>query len=157
MATVNPSITYATNSTTQNLFAIYQIDGVTSYGTIGLASVVSLDTAQVSVGANIEYNTGRGEWTLFGNANTAYTFTASVTTRNVNPDSTYAWYDTISGNVIGTTAQVGQPLTVSYFKDTANAAVVSLTIVNANSENFQYPAQIVNASASITEVSGYEA
>jgi hypothetical protein len=157
MATVNPSITYATNSTLQNLFTITQTNGVTSYGTVGEASVITYADIPVTVGANIELNAGLGEWTLFGNANTVYTLTASVTTNQVDPAATYGWYDTTSGNVVGSIATVNTPLSVSYKKPTGNAVVVALTVVNSNGASFQYPAQVVNASATVTEASGYEA
>ena len=152
---ITPAITFATNSTTQNLFTISQVDGVTSYGSQGTTVVIALDTAEVAVGTDVSYNTSRGEWSLAGSANIAYTLSASVTTNNVDPASTYGWYNVDTGNVIGVTATVGTPLSVSYLNDTGSGVTVSLALTNASGEPFQYPAQVVNASATVTEVSGY--
>lgn len=152
--TITPAITSAVNSTTQNLFTISQVDGVTSYGTMPSGSTVTLDTITLAVGTDIAYDINQGEWTLDGTANIAYTLTASVTTRNVNPDSTYGFY-VVGGNLIGTTAQVGQPLTVSTLNDTGNAINVSLVINSADGQAFSYPSQVTNAIATVTEVSGY--
>jgi len=156
MATVNPSITFATN-TTQNLFTIIETDGVASYGTVGSSAVVTYGNIELSVGANIELNAGNGEWVLYGNANTVYTLTASVATNQVNPNATYGWYDMDTGNVVGVTAPVNTPLNISYTKQDGNGVVVALTVVNSDSQAFQYPAQVTAASATITEASGYEA
>ena len=134
------------------------VAGASFRSTVTSPQSVTFDTVLTDLGTDITFTSGGSGFTLSGAANIAYNLTASVEISGAPGTAapvTYGWVNTATGNVIGTTAPVGTPVSTTYLNDTAANVVVAVRIFNAGNAAFRYPAQVVNASAIVTAVSGY--
>ena len=167
--TITTAVTTVKNVTPQNLFTIGTTTtiptdpaqvGAPFYATVASPATVTFDTTLNDIGTDITFASSTN-FTLSGSnvANIAYNLSASVSITGepgFATPATYGWVNTATGAVIGTTAPVGTPVTTTYLNDTAANVVVAVRIFNAGNAAFRYPAQVVNASAIVTAVSGYE-
>lgn len=165
--TITTAVTTVKNVTPQNLYTIGTtttiptsppLVGATVFSSVASPATVTFDTTLNDIGTDITFASG-SNFTLNGSANIAYNLSATVTIAGepgFNQPLTYGWVDTASGNVIGTTESVGTPVNTTFLNNTAANVVVAVRIFNANNRAFNYPAQVVNASAVVTAVSGYD-
>ena len=164
--TITTAVTTVKNVTPQDLFTIGTtttiptsppLVGAPFYATVASPAAVTFDTTLNDIGTDITFASSTN-FTLSGAANIAYNLSASVSVTGgpgFAAPATYGWVNTATGNVIGTTAPVGTPVSTTYLNDTAANVVVAVRIFNAGNAAFRYPAQVVNASAIVTAVSGY--
>jgi len=165
MATITTAVTSVQNVTPQNLFTITTVNntngsaGVPQYNTVTSPQPVTFDTVLTDLGANITFTAPGNTFVLSGNANIAYSLSASVDVSGPTGLAypvTYGWVNVATGNVIGTVAPIGIPVSTTFLR-TSNANVsVAVRVFNSDSAAFSYPAQVINASATVTEVSGYD-
>jgi hypothetical protein len=133
-------------------------EGAIYYSTVTSPQSVTFDTVSNDIGTDITFVSGGSNFVLSGAANIAYNLSASVTVTGqpgVADPVTYGWVNVATGAVIGTVAPVGTPVSTTYLNNTAANVTVAVRVFNSDSTDFAYPAQVVNASATVTQVSGY--
>jgi len=130
------------------------LTGTVTLGTVATPQTVTYSALQTNVGNSIVANITTGAFSLAANvANIAYQLNGFV---NVTATpATYGWVNTATGDAIGPTAIAGTPLSTTYLKPTANAVSVALRVSSTSGQPFAYPTQIQNATATVTEISGY--
>jgi hypothetical protein len=167
--TITTAVTTVKNAVPQNLFTIGALTtiptdpaqvGATTFSTIASPATVTFDTTLNDIGTDITFASS-SLFTLAGSnvANIAYNLSASVDVAGAPGFAqpvTYGWVNTTSGNVIGTVAPIGTPVSTTYLNNTGANVTVAVRVFNYGAEPFSYPAQVVNASAIVTAVSGYE-
>ena len=134
------------------------IAGAEFRSTVTSPQSVTFDTVLTDLGTDITFTGGGSNFVLSGAANIAYNLTASVEVSGAPGTAapvTYGWVNVASGAVIGTTVPVGTPVSTTYLNNTAANVTVAVRVFNADDADFAYPAQVVNATATVTEVSGY--
>jgi hypothetical protein len=159
MALANVGVISVTQTGT---FPLYNTttDGLnkTVFTSPGRTANIIFDTTAVSTGANVAYSNSTGVFTLDGNL----TYQLTATTRVLNWPSTadeppaIEWYNITSGARIGLSVAI-PGTNVTMFKPTATTqiqarAAASSTILNLQ---WQYPASLQRASATVSSVSGW--
>lgn len=132
--------------------------GAAVRSTVASPQSATFDTVLTDIGTDITFVSGGSGFVLSGAANIAYNLTASVDVAGAPGTSapvTYGWVNVGTGDVIGTTVPVGTPVSTTYLNNTAANVTVAVRVFNADDADFAYPAQIVAATATVTEVSGY--
>jgi hypothetical protein len=134
------------------------VAGAEFRSTVTSPQSVTFDTVLTDLGTDITFTSGGSNFVLSGAANIAYNLTASVDLSGqpgVPAPATYGWVNVASGAVIGTLVPVGTPVSTTFLNTTAANVTVAVRVFAADDADFAYPAQVVNASATVTEVSGY--
>jgi hypothetical protein len=127
--------------------------GAVTLGTVATPYTVTYSAIQTNVGNTITANTTSGVFTLSGAANTVYQLSGSVEVTTT--PARIAWVNTATDAVIGPVVPAGTPLSTTYLKTTANAVSVGMRVSSLTGQPFAYPTQIQNATATVTEISGY--
>jgi len=127
--------------------------GTVTLGTVATPQTVTYSALQTNVGNTIAANTTSGVFTLSGAANTVYQLSGSATVTTT--PAQLGWVNTATGAAIGPVVPAGTPLSTTYLKVTANAETVGMRVSSLSGQPFAYPTQIQNATATVTEISGY--
>lgn len=160
MATVNPSIVRMFNEEPQDLATVQYtdswrdgVDGVPFYVSEGSTVTVVFPNTGPSYGTDIDVNTNTGVITL--NTVGDFVFELTATAFCNTAGAMYQWYNVDNESALGQAVPVGTPVSLVYLPaDTAN---VSLRITAPEGTEFQYPAQITDASAIVQIASGFVA
>ena len=167
--TITTAVTTVKNVTPQNLFTIGALTtiptspaqvGATTFSTAASPATVTFDTTLNDIGTDITF-ASNSLFTLFGSnvANIAYNLSTTVSASGFQGFAqpiTYGWVNTATGAVIGTTQPIGRPISTTYLNNTGANVTVAVRVFNRGGAAFTYPAQLTNASATVTAVSGYE-
>jgi hypothetical protein len=147
------------NTATQNLFTIATTDeGTTRLDTVLSPQTVTFNTTVANIGNAITANVSTGVFSLSGAANVAYQLSASLDMPNNPrgaPPVTYGWVNADTLAAIGPTAVPGVPVSTVFYNTTGNTVTVAVQVASLASAPFVYPTQIQNATATVTELSGY--
>jgi hypothetical protein len=147
------------NTATQNLFTIATTgEGTTRLDTVLSPQTVTFNTTVANIGTDITANVSTGVFSLSGAANIAYQLSASLDMPN-NPRGapavTYGWVNAATLAAIGPRAVPGVPVSTVFYNNTGNTVTVAVQTASSGSAPFVYPTQIQNATATVTELSGY--
>jgi len=136
--------------------------GVPYYVTGARTQFVQLPTVQAAVGTAVTAvaNTANTQFSL-ASGNITYTLTGSVVMADGTPfdlrsPATVAWINVTAGNTVIGSAPIGQPVTCAITTGLANTTVALAVTQGGTRAAWDYPAAVLSASATITEVSGYQ-
>ena len=162
-----PGVVTAANETVQPLYTLTQTDGITSYGSLGDKVILSFDTVYNYVGDGSVRPNGASQFDLYGTNFTGATTTYQLigqtyATFQYDPSNPpqLTWIDANSGEPIGPSGPITQPLVISFTNTVTNPSgddivTVSLVISNLNGVQFQYPQSVFNSMITIVEQSSY--
>jgi hypothetical protein len=136
--------------------------GVPYYVEGARTQYVQLPTVSANIGTAVTAvaNTANSQFSL-ASGNITYQLTGAVVMADGTPfdlrsPATVKWVNVTAGNTVIGSALIGQPVTCAVTTGNANVVVALAVTQGGNKAAWNYPAGIISASATITEVSGYQ-
>ena len=159
MAIANVGVISVTQTGTYPLYnTTTNEQGKTVFTTPGRTANIVFDTTAVSTGANVAYDSTTGVFTLDPNV----TYQLTATTRVLNWPSTsdeppaIEWYNVTGATRIGLSVAI-PGTNITMFKPAVSTQIVARAAASTPALNlqWQYPASLSRASATVTSVSGW--